>query len=758
MLKSPSHQLNQENKILNLSSHKLSQDEISILEKGLKFTPTPTKPHLNEIKTDISVFTRRIQLAEFFHNTENTDDSLVRNNSKWTPPLGRSMALDSFIKNVTGIPLANTPQTTQSCKSNINIKQRHAINDLINNKNIIIKEADKGGAVVIMNTTHYKQMSDNILNDISYYKPLDKDPQKTERIQYNRLLNKHKTCLREKEFKYLKEFETKHSQFYGLPKVHKSKTIQEQCQQTPDICINIKNVHDLNLRPIIAGPECLTSRLSNLIDIILKPLVHHVPSYLRDTTDFLKHLPTNVKDHTILASFDVESLYSNICNDLGLTAIKHWVDTKRSDIPDRFTTDFILESLKFIIENNSFQFNNVFYLQVKGTAMGTKVAPTYATLTIGFLEIKLYSEISHRFGTQFSNEFIEVWKRFLDDCFITWNKSQSDLIILHDILNTLHPDIKFTLESSNIKLPFLDCLVKKTGNKLTTDIYYKPTDSKSYLLFNSCHPRHTKTSIPFSLFRRLKTIISEQHTFDQRAQELISLLKRQKYPETLIYAGLQKARSLDRESLLLTEQIEQPKIIPYVSTYNPRNPEIYSQIINDINILKRDTHMNDVLNNYSFIKSKRQPKNLKRLLTRAKFGQNENTPTITICERPNCGLCSYLLTGDSYTTKSGKTLKVKTAMNCEVKNVVYVMICSGCGEEYVGETNDLRKRTTVHRQHIRDESVRKLKVSGHMEKCTNKNNETMFKIYPAIKMNSDGIAERRLKEKQLINLIKPKLN
>ena len=48
------------------------------------------------------------------------------------------------------------------------------------------------------------------------------------------------------------------------------------------------------------------------------------------------------------------------------------------------------------------------------------------------------------------------------------------------------------MEYSNEQQPFLDVLVKRVGTKMETDIYYKPTDSKQYLLSNSCHPKHIK--------------------------------------------------------------------------------------------------------------------------------------------------------------------------------------------------------------------------------------------------------------------------
>ena len=128
---------------------------------------------------------------------------------------------------------------------------------------------------------------------------------------------------------------------------------------------------------IFGQQYCPTNCLSNLIDILLKPLVSHVTSYIRDSTDFLAKLPTVVPNETLLATFDVVSLYTNIPHDLGLTAIKYWPDKYPDSIDQRFLCRFILEATKFILENNTFQFNDKYYFQISGMAMGTKMEPTY---------------------------------------------------------------------------------------------------------------------------------------------------------------------------------------------------------------------------------------------------------------------------------------------------------------------------------------------------------------------------------------------
>ena len=77
-------------------------------------------------------------------------------------------------------------------------------------------------------------------------------------------------------------------------------------------------------------------------------------------------------------------------------------------------------------KENTFHFDNKFYRQIQGTAMGTKMATTYATLVLGYLENKLYSEYEKIFGEEEKEEFIKAFKRFLDDYFLIWKKSEED--------------------------------------------------------------------------------------------------------------------------------------------------------------------------------------------------------------------------------------------------------------------------------------------------------------------------------------------
>ena len=129
--------------------------------------------------------------------------------------------------------------------------------------------------------------------------------------------------------------------------------------------------------------------------------------------------------------------------------------------------------------------------------------------------------------------------------------------------------------------------------------------------------------------------------------------------------------------------------------------------------------MRNILSKHKILKSKRQPYNLKRFLTKAKFTSND-TCEVRKCTRPNCGLCTYLLKGNSFAFNCRMNFKIHENMSCDVKNVIYVMKCRGCGDEYIGETgNYLRKSVTVHNQQIRDPRTRMFQVSAHIDTCAN---------------------------------------
>eukprot|EP00061_Rhincodon_typus_P006236 g26668.t1 len=82
--------------------------------------------------------------------------------------------------------------------------------------------------------------------------------------------------------------------------------------------------------------------------------------------------------------------------------------------------------------------------------------------------------------------------------------------------STFHPNFKFTWTISNTSLSFLDLSVSMSGDRLKTDIYFKPTDSHSYLDYTSSHPPSCKNAIPYSQFLHFHCIRSQDRVFHSR--------------------------------------------------------------------------------------------------------------------------------------------------------------------------------------------------------------------------------------------------
>ena len=99
------------------------------------------------------------------------------------------------------------------------------------------------------------------------------------------LTEKYKVALTRKEIEYLTGGQIKTSNLYCLPKIHKSNIIHNAVKNITTEVIEMQNPEDLTCRPIVAGPNCVTSKLSDFIDRFLKPFLPKVKSYVKDDLD-----------------------------------------------------------------------------------------------------------------------------------------------------------------------------------------------------------------------------------------------------------------------------------------------------------------------------------------------------------------------------------------------------------------------------------------------------------------------------------------
>ena len=154
-------------------------------------------------------------------------------------------------------------------------------------------------------------------------------------------------------------------------------------------------------------------------------------------------------------TFDVVNLYSDIPHTFGLEALDYWLENHLESLQARFKKEFILECAKLILKSNNVKFNNELYNQIKGTAMSSIFAPPYATLSMGYFEIKLYDICTFKYGKLLAEYIKENWNRFLDDCYTVLRSSQISPEELLLTLNSIDPSIQYAMEYNKDQIPFL---------------------------------------------------------------------------------------------------------------------------------------------------------------------------------------------------------------------------------------------------------------------------------------------------------------
>ncbi len=180
-------------------------------------------------------------------------------------------------------------------------------------------------------------------------------------------------------------------------------------------------------------------------DCLLHYIANHRYLILRLKSTIIE--PNYTNKH--IFSADVVSLYTNINHLVALECIRKILDYY-FDATENSKPDFLLKLFEYVLTMNNFQFDGKDYLEVGGTAMGTRVAPNLANFVMGDFEEK--------FVYPYKLQSV-IWIRFLDDVFGIWRHGEESLSVFKDYLNSVDPNLKFTLEYSLESINFLDTMV-----------------------------------------------------------------------------------------------------------------------------------------------------------------------------------------------------------------------------------------------------------------------------------------------------------
>ena len=460
-------------------------------------------------------------------------------------------------------------------------------------------------------------------------------------------------------------------------------------------------------------------------------------------------------------------MYMNISERLGTKAIRYFIGKDPDLLHPRFDAEFVIEAVTLVS-----YFDGAYRRQTHGCAMGSHKSPPYASLAIGYVEEQAYDIFCATQSVEYAEYVQKMLRRFLDDIFLLWKKSLGDPNSFFDVLNNIEPKIKFTMEQGK-KIPFLDICFELDSNGLSTDIFYKETDTHNYVQFGSFHPHKTLTNIPYSLARRICVIVSDSERRNQRLEELKQFLRKKKYPDAVIESGVNRALNLNRTEIIngtsnLRTRDNQEKDIPFVFTNNCANPNVLNTVRDSLNILTPSERMTTVMKNKKIVAARRQPKNIKSLLFKPRYDTDKSVSrgSVMPCKkdlnrvrvrgRP-CKCCDLLQECESFTFEGApQPFEIRHHFTCDTRNVIYALTCAGCGANYIGKTErEVRERCGEYRLAIGNKKFTQ-GVHRHIAECGNGN----FVMTPFFKLHDNSNDSQLILsyESLFIKRYQPKLN
>ena len=574
-------------------------------------------------------------------------------------------------------------QEVKTNRKNLSKKEIKAMEDLKQREDVVICKADKGGAVVICSVKDYIKEADRQLTDRNFYKKLPHNPTSEHAALVDNAIDNLKIQgkLDGKMADKMKTDNPKTPRFYLLPKIHKP---------------------DNPGRPVVSSIDCHTEKISHFVDHHLQPLNKALPSYVQDTTDFLQKLralPEELPEDALLVTMDVRSLYTNVPNQEGIEAVKSYLRA-RAEPSDRNLSQVIATFLSLILTLNNFVFNDENYVQVNGASMGTKCAPSYASLFMGkFEETHILPKI---------RDLILIYVRYIDDIFFIWTGTERELLQFFSEINSVHPTIKFDYIYSRNNVNFLDSTVTILGNRLGTSVYTKPTDRKAYLHAKSYHPKSTKEAISFSQASRLRRICTEKNDFLELAEKLKNDLVNRGHNSDKVSSEISRAGNMNRDLLLTYKPKVETNRTPLIVTYNKRLPNLKKIIDDTWNTLQINETEKEKFKEKPLVCFRRN-RNLRDILGQTRISKNKvlrkKHRAIGRCapckSRPDTKCCRHVISTTYFTNQAGdKRFDIRHRMGCKTKNAIYLAFCMKCNrKQYVGkvEIQGTNKRINKHR-------------------------------------------------------------
>ena len=594
--------------VRNLSDRNMSNIEFIALGKGLKFIKTPEKPKRSEILKSLKDMKRIMRIRFIMHDKKQRVFSKFRLPSTWSPSMTFSKNLEDYLE-ATQAEIARV--AIHNVNNNTNNAELTALNALKNDRSIVIKPFDKGRGIAIVNHSDYQAEIERQLNS-HHYKKLESDiTQDTKKIVQDTLLD----MLSEKEFdestfEYLSPYNHKIRTpvIYVLPKIHKAPPANSKFAG----------------RPIISGNGSPTEKISEFVDYFLLPIVTKQNTYVKDTNHIIKVLEATPLPKTVLlATLDVIAMYTNTPQEEALDVCQEAFEKAEKGFYEinKISSVSMRKLIELILTRNCFEFNNQFYLQKIGCAMGSQASPEICDLVMHRLENQIIPTDSK----------ILKWLRYRDDILLLYNGTPRELEQLVNRMNEIHNFLKFTVEISDTELTYLDLKIFKgprfrTNGLLDTKIYTKPTETFQYLDRKSVHPLATFKGFIKGEVLRYARLCNNETDFIEKRNAFTEKLLLRNYGKEEIATAIKGINYKNRTQYLTTtpKQKVPPLVFKLIYTPHIKTQHLKKALLKHWHLISEHPKLSELFPNEPILAYKRA-QNLKDLLVKSRFKSNQES-------------------------------------------------------------------------------------------------------------------------------------
>ncbi|CAF3299545.1 unnamed protein product [Rotaria socialis] len=389
-----------------------------------------------------------------------------------------------------------------------------SIRRIIQNMNLIIRVTDKGNNFYIGSAIEFEKKAQKFFSDTNAFIELSSNPFNEILDKVIQLLNtlRGKDLIRKWQYEQMMPDRTKCelAHLYFNPKTHKD---------------------GIPVRPIESTIHASTTKISKFLDKILRPIFD---DKCKDTTiidgaslitELSKYNKKGLlKPTTLFCTFDIRNLYTMLPQEEALNILMKFLTTNGYRKVKGISIDTIKKLASIVIKDNVFAYGSKIYKQTTGGANGSSFTLTLANIFMSEWQKKLVEE---------QTKTGELYGRYIDDVFMTWNKSEEELRILLDDANTWNPNIKLDYKI-NQSLPFLDLLLTNNNGTLATSVYHKPAAEPYITPFTSDHPRHVFANIIKTSLERATRYSSTFEEFNNERRDVKLMLLYNGYPSTFI--------------------------------------------------------------------------------------------------------------------------------------------------------------------------------------------------------------------------------